>query len=69
MQRYEFRILRADGRTALIVAGQHLNDQSAICQAQLLAKGQPVEVWRDMDCIYSPQATHTQVPPGYRRTG
>jgi hypothetical protein len=51
MQKYEIRILRPDGRAALITAQMQWNDDAAIHYAKQLARGRNFEVWRGMDCI------------------
>jgi len=53
MQHYEIRILRPDGRTALITAANFWNDNAAICSAKKFARGRDFEVWRGMACVHS----------------
>ncbi len=52
MHEYEIRIL--SGRSETIIEVMHLSDNAAIRAARKLADGKPFEVWRDLDCIYSP---------------
>ena len=52
MHEYEIRVLSYGNETILEV--MHLNDHAAIRAAKKLSGGKPFEVWRDLDCIYSP---------------
>jgi hypothetical protein len=52
MDQYEIRVLRDDGRTSVIVAAIHLNDNSAVRSAQKIAGARKFEVWRGADCVY-----------------
>ena len=52
MHHYEIRVLDDDGRTALILAAIHINDNAAIRSARIVARDHQFEVWRGMDCIY-----------------
>ena len=68
MYQYEFRILRDDGKPALIVAAIHLNDNAAIRAARKLARAHKFDVWRGMDCIYGTEgAPIIQLPTAHRR--
>ncbi len=52
MQEYDIRVL-SHGNEAVIEV-MHLSDHAAIRAAKKLAGGKPFEVWRGLDCIYSP---------------
>ena len=52
MREYEIRVL-SHGDEAVIEV-MHLNDHAAVRSAKKLAGGNPFEVWRGLDCIYSP---------------
>ena len=53
MENYEIRIVKKGGHP-VILAGPHTSDFAAVRRAQSLAdKDDEVEVWRDMDCLYS----------------
>jgi len=53
MENYEIRILKK-GRKPVIYAGPHTSDYAAVrCAQSLAAKDDHVEVWRDLDCVYS----------------
>jgi hypothetical protein len=56
MEDYEIRIL-SEGHTQTVIEALHLNDHAAIRAAQKYAGGKPFEVWRGLDCIYSPPAS------------
>ncbi len=65
MHDYEYRILGADGRTAMVVAETHFNDALAIRAATRFARGLRFEVWRGMDCIHGlPDRSPAPPPPG-----
>jgi hypothetical protein len=53
MREYEIRVL---GRSQTVIEVIHLNDHAAIRAAKKLAGDKPFEVWRGLDCIYSPPA-------------
>jgi hypothetical protein len=53
MREYEIRVL-SNGRSQTVIEVMHLNDHAAIRAAKKLAAGKSFEVWRDLDCIYSP---------------
>jgi hypothetical protein len=55
MNQFEIRVMDDDGRTALILAAIHLNDNAAVRSGQIIAHGRKFEVWRGMDCIYGTQ--------------
>jgi hypothetical protein len=56
MEDYEIRIL-SEGHTQTVIEAMHLNDHAAIRAAQKFAGGKSFEVWRGLDCIYSPPAS------------
>ena len=51
MGEYEIRVF---GRSQTVIEVMHLNDHAAIRAAKKLAGDRPFEVWRGLDCIYSP---------------
>ena len=51
MHEYEFRILREDGGTALLIAATYPNDTIALSVARKLAGSHDFELWRGMTCI------------------
>ena len=52
MDNYEIRIVKK-GRP-ITISGPHASDFAAIRRARALAKeGDEVEVWRDLNCVYS----------------
>jgi hypothetical protein len=53
MHEYEIRVL-SHGRDQAIIEVMHLNDHAAIRAAKKLSAGKRFEVWRGLDCIYSP---------------
>ena len=56
MTNYEIRILRNDGQI-LVIEIRLMGDHAARRRAQTLAmKGDSVEVWRGMTCIYETNA-------------
>jgi len=63
MHTYEVRILRPDGRAALITAESHWNDDAAIRSAKKIARGRQFEIWRGMDCIYGRRPLGMQYSP------
>lgn len=52
MDQYPICLMDDDGRTALIVAAIHLNDNAAVRSAQKIANRRKFEVWKGMECIY-----------------
>jgi hypothetical protein len=52
MDDYEIRILNSQHKTAALIAMLEPSDDFAIRSAERIANGRPVEVWRDLDCIY-----------------
>ena len=55
MPNYEIRLRKQDGETCAYRANR-ANDFAAIRPARSIAAvGDAVEVWKDMDCIYSSQ--------------
>jgi hypothetical protein len=53
MENYEIRIVKK-GHHPVILAGPHTSDFAAVRRAQSLAdKDDEVEVWRDLNCLYS----------------
>jgi len=56
MDDYEIRIL-SEGHTQTVIETMRLNDHAAIRAAQKFAAGKAFEVWRGLDCIYSPPAS------------
>ena len=56
---YEIRILRDDLSPSLIWKSIHTGDSAAIRAGMRAAAGHPVEVWRDMDCIFRTPVTNT----------
>jgi hypothetical protein len=53
MENYEIRIVKK-GRQPVILAGPHTSDFAAVRRAQSLAdRDDEVEVWRDLNCLYS----------------
>lgn len=53
MDNYEIRIVKK-GHRPVILAGPHASDFAAIRRARALAQqDDEVEVWRDLDCLYS----------------
>jgi len=53
---YEFRLRKQIGRTCAYRANR-VSDLAAIRTARsIAAEGDAVEVWKDMDCIYSSQS-------------
>jgi hypothetical protein len=63
MGEYEIRILRTDGRAAIITYEIQLNDNAAIRSALKIANGRKVEIWRGMDCIYGTGSAPATVEP------
>jgi hypothetical protein len=63
MGEYEIRILRADGRAAIITYEIQLNDNAAIRSALKIANGRKVEIWRGTDCIYGTGPVPAAVEP------
>jgi hypothetical protein len=60
MENYEIWIVKK-GHQPVIVAGPHASDFAAIRRAQSLAgKDDEVEVWRDLDCLYSTRVAETR---------
>lgn len=57
MADYEIRILRADFSPSLIWKSSQLGDDAAIRAGMRAAGGLPLEIWRDMDCIFRAPAT------------
>ena len=53
MREYEIRVL-SSGHATLIIEQTHINDQAAVRSARKFAGNRPFEVWRGVDCIYSP---------------
>jgi len=51
MHKYEIRILREDGGTALLVAATYPNDTIALSVARKFAGSHNFELWRGMSCI------------------
>ena len=49
---YEIRVLNEDASAAMVLAATHLNDHAAIRSGRNIASGRPLEVWRDLECIY-----------------
>jgi hypothetical protein len=56
MGEYEIRVLNSNGTCSAIIEQIQLNDHAAIRSAQKMARGQPFEVWRGLDCIYAGSA-------------
>ena len=55
MPNYEIRLRKQHGGTCAYRANR-VSDFAAICTARAIAAdGDAVEVWKDMDCIYSSQ--------------
>jgi hypothetical protein len=53
MENYEIRIVKK-GHHPVILAGPYTSDFAAVRRAQSLAdKDDEVEVWRDVNCLYS----------------
>jgi hypothetical protein len=53
MENYEIRIVKK-GHRLVVLAGPHTSDLAAVRRAQSLAdKDDEVEVWRDLNCLYS----------------
>ena len=51
---YEIRIVKKGRKAAYIYACPHTSDYAAVRRAQsLVEEGDEVEVWRDLDCVYS----------------
>jgi hypothetical protein len=67
MAEYHIRILKPDGRPTLITAIYQFSKDAAICWAQKLANGRRFEVWREMECVYPPDALSTSRPPSTDR--
>jgi hypothetical protein len=63
MENYEIRIVKS-GHHPVIIAGPYASDFAAVRRAQALAKqDDEVEVWRDLNCLYS-----TRVEGGQSRS-
>ncbi len=62
MEFYEIRILREDGTPAITIPEMYPNDSSAVRSGRLMARGQPMEVWRGTECILG-QELHSPLPP------
>jgi hypothetical protein len=61
MENYEIRIVRK-GHQPVIIAGPHTSDFAAVRRAQSLAnEDDEVEVWRDLNCLYSTRALERRV--------
>jgi hypothetical protein len=57
---YEIRIVKKGRKAPFIYACPHASDYAAVRRAQsLVEEGDEVEVWRDLNCVYS---TH-EMPP------
>jgi hypothetical protein len=53
LENYEIRIVRM-GKHPVIFACPQVSDHAAVRRAQSLAQsGDEVEVWRELDCVYS----------------
>ena len=53
MENYEIRIVKK-GHQPVILAGPHTSDFAAVRRAKSLAdENDEVEVWRDLNCLYS----------------
>lgn len=57
MDNYEIRIIQKGHKAPVVYACPHASDYAAVRKAQsLIQEGDELEVWRDMDCIYSTHA-------------
>jgi hypothetical protein len=62
MENYEIRIVKK-GQHPVILAGLHSSDFAAVRRAQSLAdKDDEVEVWRDLNCLYSTRSGESIFP-------
>ncbi len=62
MDNYEIRIVKK-GRHPVIIAVAHASDYAAVRRAQSLAdQDDEVEVWRDLNCLYSTKMVETRIP-------
>ncbi len=52
MHDYEIRILNSKRGSLAYIEILEPSDDAAIRSAERMAEGKPVEVWRDIDCIY-----------------
>jgi hypothetical protein len=54
LDNYEIRIVKKGRKAIFIYACPHASDYAAVRRAQsLVEEGDEVEVWRDLDCVYS----------------
>ena len=58
MREYEIRIF-SQNHAQTVIEVMQLNDHGAIRAAKKMADGKLFEVWRDLDCIYSPAGERT----------
>jgi hypothetical protein len=52
MHDYEIRVLNYNRRSLAYIEVLEPSDSAAIRSAERMASGRPVEVWRDIECIY-----------------
>ena len=57
MHEYQIRVL-SSGHPIDIIEAMHLSDDVAMRSAKNLAGDRPFEVWRGLDCIYTPPRAH-----------
>jgi len=61
LDNYEIRIVKKGHTAPFIYACPHASDYAAVRRAQSLAEeGDDVEVWRDLDCVYSTPKNNAQ---------
>jgi len=56
MHAYEIRILKNDRDLSLVFSSSQPSDDTAIRVARKLAADRPLEVWREMECIWRQEA-------------
>jgi len=52
MHDYEIRILRDNSKVAALIAITGTSDEAMIREAKRIAQDRPIEVWREIECIY-----------------
>jgi hypothetical protein len=52
MHDYEIRILRENSQAIALIAITGASDETIIREAKRIAQDRPMEVWREVECIY-----------------
>jgi hypothetical protein len=59
MHDYEIRILKENSKLAALIAITGASDEAIIREAKRIAQDRPMEIWREVECIYrSAHAMH-----------